>query len=172
MKRVAAPVLALVLAWPSSAPADTIETLGSVGAIALPMSGLIVAGVHHDGKGALALVEAYGASMGLVYILKPVVNRERPDGGSQSFPSGHTASAFSGASFLNRRYGWSYGIPAYGVAAFVGYSRVEAKRHWTSDIIAGGVIGIAGNLLFTRRYTKVAVYPTVRGAGLEIVVQW
>ena len=58
-------------------------------------------------------------------------------------------------------------------AAFVGYSRVESKRHWTSDVIAGGAIGIAGNLVFTRKY-EVAVYPTVqaRGVGLTLEVRW
>ena len=76
--------------------------------------------------------------MAVVYVLKPIVDRQRPDGGSQSFPSGHSASAFAGAAFLQRRYGWSYGAPAYAVATFVAYSRVESKRHWTSDVIAGG----------------------------------
>jgi membrane-associated phospholipid phosphatase len=163
----------MLFLWPEAAPADTIETLGSVGAIAIPASGLLVAAIRKDGKGTLQLAEAYGASMAVVYILKPLVDRTRPDGGSQSFPSGHTASAFAGAAFLQRRYGWACGLPAYAAAAFVGYSRVEAKRHWTSDVIAGGAIGIAGNLVFTRKY-EVAVYPTVqaRGIGVTFELRW
>ena len=112
--------------------------------------------------------------MALVYILKPIVDRTRPDGGSQSFPSGHSASAFAGAAFLQRRYGWSYGVPAYAIATFVAYSRVESKRHYTSDVIAGGAIGIASNLVFTHRFTKVTVQPVVvrRGAGLTFDLRW
>jgi len=134
----------------------------------------VAAAGHRDGKGALQLAEAYGSAMAVVYILKPIVDRQRPDGGSQSFPSGHAASAFAGAAFLQRRYGWAYGVPAYAVATFVAWSRVEAKRHWTSDVIAGGAIGIAGNLVFTHRWSRVAVQPAVvpRGAGLALQVAW
>ena len=158
----------------TAAPADTVQTLGSIGAIALPASGLVAAAVHKDKQGAIQLAEAYGVTMAVVYVLKPIVDRQRPDGGSQSFPSGHSASAFAGAAFLQRRYGWSYGAPAYAVAAFVAYSRVESKRHWTSDVIAGGAIGIASNLVFTHRHATVAVQPTVvaRGAGLTLDLRW
>jgi len=167
-------VILATLAGATAAPADTVETLGSIGAIALPVSGLVAAAGHKDGKGALQLAEAYGAAMAVVYILKPAVDRQRPDGGSGSFPSGHSASAFAGAAFLQRRYGWSYGAPAYAVATFVAWSRVESKRHWTSDVIAGGGIGIAGNLIFTRRFSRVTVAPTVvaRGAGLTLELRW
>jgi membrane-associated phospholipid phosphatase len=143
-----------LLVGATAAPADTIETLGSIGAIALPASGLLAAAIHRDGQGALQLAEAYGTTMAIVYILKPIIDRQRPDGGSQSFPSGHAASAFAGAAFLQRRYGWPCGVPAYAVATFVAYSRVEAKRHWTSDVVAGGVIGIAGNVVFTHKQAK------------------
>jgi len=167
-------VLLVTLAGAGEAPADTVETLGTIGSIALPAAGLVAAATHKDRKGALQLAEAYGSAMAVVYVLKPLVDRTRPDGGSQSFPSGHTASAFAGAAFLQRRYGWGYGAPAYVVATFVGWSRVESKRHWTSDVIAGGAIGIAGNLVFTRRWSKVVVQPVVvsRGAGLVLHATW
>jgi len=174
MRQTAGAVLLVLLAGSTAPAADVIESMGNVGAIALPASTLLIAAVHHDARGAFQSAEAYAATMAVVYILKPTINRRRPDGGSQSFPSGHTASAFAGAAFLQRRYGWSYGIPAYAAAAFVGYSRVEAKRHHTSDVVAGAALGIAGNLVFTRRYAHVAVHPTLqaRGAGLAIEVGW
>ena len=174
-RRLSASTAALaLLLGATAAPADTIETLGSIGAIALPASGLVVAAAHKDKRGALQLAEAYGAAMAVVYILKPTVDRQRPDGGSQSFPSGHSASAFAGAAFLQRRYGWPYGVPSYAVATFVAYSRVESKRHWTSDVIAGGAIGIASNLVFTHRRSRVTVQPMLmpRGAGLAIDLRW
>jgi len=165
--------LALLLGA-TAAPADTVETLGSIGAIALPASGLVVAAAHKDKQGALQLAEAYGVTMAVVYVLKPIIDRQRPDGGGQSFPSGHSASAFAGAAFLQRRYGWSYGVPAYAAATFVAYSRVESKRHWTSDVIAGGAMGIASNLVFTHRNSRLAVRPAMvpRGGGLTFELDW
>jgi membrane-associated phospholipid phosphatase len=168
-----AALLALLLGA-RAAPADTIETLGSVGSIALPVAGLVAAAAHRDGKGVREFAEAYGAAMAVVYVLKPTIDRQRPDGGGQSFPSGHSASAFAGAAFLERRYGWRYGVPAYAAATFVAYSRVEAKRHWTSDVIAGGAIGIAANLVFTHRYRGLTVAPTAvaDGVGLTVELRW
>jgi membrane-associated phospholipid phosphatase len=174
MARIPTLLVLATLASAREVPADTVETLGTVGSIALPAAGLAVAAAHADGRGVLQLAEAYGSAMAVVYILKPLVDRQRPDGGSQSFPSGHTASAFAGAAFLERRYGWKYGVPAYAVATFVGWSRVEAKRHWTSDVVAGGAIGIAGNLVFTHRWSHVVVQPIAvrRGGGLALRASW
>ncbi len=168
-------LLALTLLGPGPALArSTTQTLGDVGQIAVPAAGLVVAGAHRDGKGVVQLAEALGTTLAVVYILKPTVDRTRPNGGSQSFPSGHAASAFAGAAFLQIRYGWGWGVPAYAAAAFVAYSRVESKEHWTSDVIAGGAIGIACNLVFTRRYRKLSVQPLLgpRSVGLAIGARW
>src|SRR5512143_674389 len=100
---------------------STTETLGDVGQVALPATGLAVSLLHKDKKGVVQLAEAFGTAMAVVYTLKPTVDRTRPNGGSQSFPSGHAASAFAGAAFLQIRYGWSYGVPAYAAATFVAY---------------------------------------------------
>jgi membrane-associated phospholipid phosphatase len=172
--RASTVVLLATLAGARATPDDAVERLGDIGSIVLPASGLVAAAAHKDGKGALQLAEAYGTTMAIVYVLKPVIDRQRPDGGGQSFPSGHSASAFAGAAFLQRRYGWSYGVPAYAVATFVAYSRVESKRHWTSDVIAGGAIGIATNLVFTHKWSRVVVQPSVvpRGAELTFEIRW
>ena len=170
----AAVVVLAFLAGASGATATTIETSGSVAAVALPAGAAVAAALHKDGRGTLELVESYAATMAVVYVLKPTINRTRPDGGSQSFPSGHAASAFAGAAFLQRRYGWSLGAPAYALATFVAYSRVESKRHYTTDVVAGGAIGILSNLAFTRRYHKVAVAPVLQPhpAGVSFVLSW
>jgi membrane-associated phospholipid phosphatase len=163
-----------LLAPPAALAKSTTEKIGDAGQIALPAAGLVAAALHKDGKGALQLAEAFGSTMIVVYVLKVSIDRTRPNGGGQSFPSGHTASAFSGAAFLQLRYGWAYGVPAYLAAAFVGYSRVESKQHWTSDVLAGGALGIAGNLVFTRRYHNVVVAPVLqpRTVGVAISVTW
>jgi len=171
---VAAVVILATLALATPARADTVEKIGDIGQFLVPASGLVVAAVHHDGEGAFQLAKAYAAATAVVYILKPIVDRERPDGGRMSFPSGHSASAFTGAAFLQRRYGWGYGAPAYAAATFVAWSRVESKHHFTSDVIAGAAIGIGANLVFTRRFSRVSVLPTLApgGAGLSVQVGW
>jgi membrane-associated phospholipid phosphatase len=87
-------------------------------------------------------------SMGiLVGGVKYAVGHPRPDKPNQlnSFPSGHTATAFMGAELVRREY-WDdspwYGIAAYSVATGVGVLRVYNERHWASDVLAGAGFGI------------------------------
>ncbi|HSU16714.1 phosphatase PAP2 family protein [Longimicrobium sp.] len=67
----------------------------------------------------------------------------------QSFPSGHAVVAFSLAASISEeaRKPWVTAL-AYGTASLVGWSRVYEDRHWTSDVVGGGLIGIAAS-----RYT-------------------
>jgi membrane-associated phospholipid phosphatase len=77
----------------------------------------------------------------LTRALKSAVGRPRPNGGVDSFPSGHTSAAFASASILERTYGWKAGAGAYAAAAFVGWTRVRDNAHWLSDVIAGAALG-------------------------------
>lgn len=85
--------------------------------------------------------------MGLtVNVFKQTASVQRPDGSSyNSFPSGHTATAFMGAELLYQEYKdesvW-YGISGYIVAAGTGAFRMYNNRHWLSDVVAGAGIGI------------------------------
>ena len=94
----------------------------------------------------LILGTAYLIMGGTVNILKGTGNVERPDGSSKnSFPSGHTATAFMGAEFLYQEYKdvsiW-YGVSGYVVATGTGLFRMYNNRHWLSDVAAGAGIGI------------------------------
>ncbi|OGS00582.1 MAG: hypothetical protein A3G41_06605 [Elusimicrobia bacterium RIFCSPLOWO2_12_FULL_59_9] len=63
---------------------------------------------------------------------------------SPSFPSGHTSTAFALGSVVADNYDSLWvDILAYGAAASVGFARVYQEKHWTSDVIAGAVIGTA-----------------------------
>lgn len=81
-----------------------------------------------------------------VNVLKKTTTVERPDGTSfNSFPSGHTATAFMGAEFLYQEYKdvsvW-YGISGYIIATGTGFFRIYNDRHWLTDVAAGAGIGI------------------------------
>lgn len=83
---------------------------------------------------------------GIVNGLKYSVGTMRPDNSTRnSFPSGHTATAFMAAHMLHKEYGgvspW-ISVGGYTVAAVVGVSRQLNNRHWISDVLAGAGIGI------------------------------
>ena len=104
-------------------------------------------------------------STALSYGLEACITKARPDGdGMHAMPSTHTMIAFSGASFLQRRYGWKWGAPAYAVATYVAWGRVHSKRHDVWDVLVGTAIGVGGTYVFTRPFMKgtdVAISPTV-----------
>lgn len=104
-----------------------------------------------DGFKQLALSSI--TAIGVSYALELCVEEKRPDGtGSHAFPSTHTMAAFSGASFLQRRYGWQWGVPAYAVATYVGWGRVYGRRHNVWDVMAGAAIGIGSTFIYTRPF--------------------
>ena len=131
---------------------DAIASAGDILQIALPITAAGLTLAYWDGKGALQFGESASVTLGVTYALKYAVNETRPDGGHQSFPSAHTSISFSAAEFTRKRYGWGYGVPAYALASFVAYSRVEAREHYAHDVIAGAAIGIASSYIFTRPY--------------------
>jgi membrane-associated phospholipid phosphatase len=108
-----------------------------------------------------------------VQVLKFTVGRERPDGSNtQSFPSGHSASAFATASVLYRHYGWKVGVPAMTLAAYVATARVHDNKHYLSDVVFGGAMGIASQrtvMLHEGRYGA-SIVPTVGKNRVGFVV--
>ena len=74
--------------------------------------------------------------------IKLAVNRARPDGSRFSFPSGHTSLSVTTATVLERHLGWRVGVPAYGLALWVGGSRMQENKHYLSDVIFGAAIGL------------------------------
>ncbi|MEB8328127.1 phosphatase PAP2 family protein [Flavobacteriaceae bacterium KMM 6897] len=127
---------------------------GDVLQIAIPLSGLAFTILEKDYEGTKQLAYSFGTTMAVTYILKSVTKRKRPENRNSydSFPSGHTSAAFSGASFIQRRYGW----PAYVLASIVGVSRLEGPDgcHHFIDVLGGAVIALASTYLFTKPYTK------------------
>ncbi|MDU7693710.1 MAG: phosphatase PAP2 family protein [Helicobacter sp.] len=96
---------------------------------------------------------------------------KRPDSNSyDGFPSGHTSFAFSGAGFLQSRYGSYVGLPAIGLASLVGISRVYAKRHSLTQVLAGAVIGFSFGYFLTNEINKNIDVQLDNGDGVNIQV--
>jgi len=125
------------------------EVAGDALGILLPFYALAHTAVVKDREGTKQLALSLGVSVATTLALKLTIDKQRPDdSGHDSFPSGHTAAAFGGAAFLQRRYGWGYGAPAYALATFVGWSRVHADRHRVEDVVAGAAISLASAYYF------------------------
>lgn len=136
----------------SSNGAGAVETAGDIIQYVLPVSAVGVSVAHRDSWGLAEFGASAGVTLAATYGLKYAVTERRPNGGSQSFPSGHSSISFASAEYLRKRYGWEYGVPAYALASFVAYSRVEARQHHPHDVVAGAAIGILSSYIFTRPY--------------------
>ena len=144
---------------------DVVKISTDILMFATPAAGFITTLVTGDYKGTKQLVFGAATSIAASYLLKYSVKKQRPDGSDfHSFPSNHTAMAFQGAAFIQRRYGWKYAIPAYLVSGYVAWGRVYAKRHDCWDVLAGAAIGIGSSYIFTRPFAKkhnLAISPIV-----------
>jgi membrane-associated phospholipid phosphatase len=132
----------------------------------------------HPGVSASALRIAGGmaSSAAVSSVLKEVAGRARPYetpadpdefhafSGHTAFPSGHTTMAFSLASGIDHetRARW---VPyvVYPLAGLVGWSRLRDNRHWTSDVVAGALVG-----LWTTHKFQVLARPGKAGSGVEL----
>lgn len=139
---------------PTSAQ-EAVETSTDVIAIALPASALVGTLVMKDWKGLLQGVETAAVTAAATLILKYSIKERRPDGSNlHSFPSGHTAVSFASAAYLQRRYGWAFGAPAYALSCYVGWGRCFSKKHYWYDVLAGAAIGAGSAYIFTRPWAK------------------
>lgn len=132
-----------------------VKTSGDIMAAVTPLASIATVLILQDWEGMKQGAFAAATTVGVSYALKYIVGKERPDGSDKrSFPSLHTSVSFTGASFIHNRYGWKWGIPAYVVASYVGWSRTYAKKHDWWDVAAGAAIGIGSGFLFTRPFAK------------------
>ena len=116
------------------------------------------------------LVRAQIVAGALTHSIKALAQRDRPNGGRNSFPSGHSASSFATASVLQRYFGWKAGLPAYGLASYVAAARLSEHQHFLSDVVFGAGIGIiAGRAVTVGHGTHAfAISPIVEGGGFGV----
>jgi membrane-associated phospholipid phosphatase len=138
---------------------DRIELAGDILTVALPISAAGLTLCYKDGQGIWEFGESAALAMGTTFALKFAINKTRPNGEGQSFPSGHATISFTSAEFMCQRYGWEYGLPAHALATFVAYSRGPAGRHYSVDVIGGAAIGIVSSYLITNPYKGWIIEP-------------
>ena len=121
---------------------------------------------------------SYGLMALMVNTIKYSAKEMRPDGSTRnSWPSGHTATAFSAATILHKEYGLTrspwFSVGGYALATATGVMRVLNNRHWISDVLSGAGIGILStelaygicDLLFKQKgllRNDLNVYPDLR----------
>lgn len=171
-------VTSCLLAVFGTTQATTTEDIGDITQIITPILGLGLTYYYDDTEGRWQFVKSFAASQLTVHGIKYLVEKRRPNyneftGGKEkvSFPSGHTSSAFGGASFIYNRYGAGWGIPAYALAAYTGYSRVYAEKHYWDDVIAGASIATLSSMYFvTPIDSNVAFLPKTDGDSIGITM--
>ena len=128
---------------------DHLQYLPIAGVFALPNLGMEPA--HNLKERVLIGATAYAMTAVFVNSLKYSIRQLRPDNSAHnSFPSGHTATVFTGVEMLYQEYKHSQpwvGITGYVVATGVGLLRIYNNRHWASDVVAGAGIGILSTKL-------------------------
>ena len=121
------------------------EYLPAVATYGLNLCG--VKGEHDYVDLTIIMGTAYLMMAAIVYPTKDFVNSPRPYGDPRvnSFPSGHTAWAFTGAEIMRREF-WKVspwiGVSGYLVATGTAFLRLYNGAHWLTDVLAGAGIGI------------------------------
>lgn len=148
-------------------------------------TGLVKALVEKDRKGVVQLTLSTATGIAVNYGLNACIKKNRPEMPNQpswsdrhAFPSTHSMAAFDGATFLMRRYGWKWGVPAYAVSCYVAWGRVHANKHDWWDVLGGAAIGAGAALIYTRPFAKKAdltISPAVfgeQGGGVHVAMQF
>ncbi|MDQ7085166.1 MAG: phosphatase PAP2 family protein [Sulfurovum sp.] len=169
-------LIVLLLLYSNNYAKSNTELAGDILTLLIPSIGLGATLYTEDRNSSIEFLKAYGSTALVTHILKNTVKKQRPNNANSytSFPSGHTSSAFSGASFIHRKYGIEYALPAYIGAIYTGYSRVKAEKHYTIDVIAGALVGIGFSWYFTSPYKNLQVIPTIgnNNYGIKVDYQW
>lgn len=151
-----------------------IRTSTDVVAVALPTAALAATIIQQDWEGLKEGAFTAAATAGATLILKYSIKENRPDfSNKHSFPSGHTSVTFAAATYIGRRYGWKWSIPAYALSTYTAWGRVYGKKHHWWDVAAGAAIGAASAMIFTHPYLRkheAALVPAVSETSAGVVL--
>jgi membrane-associated phospholipid phosphatase len=180
--------------------ADGFSTFGSATTLLGVNAGVIALGVAKESYGGggwikeagLVSLEAEVFSVAAVAALKELLGRSRPEsnqgatnfrpfsGLNSSMPSTHAAASFAVAAVFADRFDPAIGWLSYGLATAVAASRVYTDKHFTSDVVLGGLIGWGLGKFLSRRHggdptdwqVRPITMPSGQGVGLAIGKQF
>lgn len=123
---------------------DYLQFSPAVAAFALKIAGK--ESEHAFGSSIRLYVTSGLLMAGTVYALKSLTHIQRPDGSTyDSFPSGHTATAFVAAEFMHQEFKNTAPLLSYSgyvAASATGALRMLNNRHYLTDVLTGAGIGI------------------------------
>ncbi len=143
------------------------EHIGDILGTGIPGLAIVSLQYYFDPNEAAPHFAALSYTAGATYLFKTLSGRERPGGNRshQSFPSGHTSTAFATATALSLSYGWKAAAVAYPLATFTGLSRLASDSHFASDVVAGALLGMSFAFWSSRQSQIEAMRPS---SGLKL----
>jgi len=168
---------------------DILYVEGVATALATPSGDAPEAWAISKLKGGAVELGALAATGGLTDLLKETRGRERPDHSDErSFPSGHSSRAFSLATLANRNLESLDALegvrPALEIgnamlASGVAWARVEARKHYPSDVLAGAALGSFVTAFLHDAFMNlpddalnVTIFPLEQGAGISLQLRF
>jgi hypothetical protein len=130
-------------------PLGKFSVFGDLAGQLLPNAGYALAQyAWGENNRSLGMIKASGYASLITTSLKYTVREPRPNDHSikNSFPSGHSTTAFAFSGYIWQEHGWKWGIPALVVSSFSAFSRINDNRHYLHDVIGGATIGFSYGL--------------------------
>lgn len=152
----------------NAGPFTDINKLGDLMMAMAPAYALGMTVMEKDWIGTLQLAGSITAAQVATESIKMLEIEQRPNGSDwKSFPSGHSAGAFSAAMFVHKRYGWRPAIIPYAMSVITGWSRVHARAHYWHDVLGGAAVSALFTWLVVDKYdSKITV--AADGDGLKL----
>lgn len=133
-------------------------------------------GRHNLKRQSLLLMSSAVLTSALVWPTKKWTNIDRPNEKKWAFPSGHTAYAFTIATFMDKEFRYKMpwiSVASYSIATATGLLRILNNAHWMSDVLAGAGVGILSvntiywlnEKLFANQEAQATVLPMVGQGG-------
>jgi membrane-associated phospholipid phosphatase len=138
----------------------------------IPLGALWLTHVKDDAAGRKQYLWSMGTTLVVINSARLAFNDHawgtRPNGHPYGFPSGHLAFVGAGAAFLQERYGWAWGVPAWLATGYVAEVRVSDNHHRWRDVLVSAAFAQASAMYFATRYPDMTVRPLIdlgSGAG-------
>lgn len=129
----------------------------------VPLGALALTYAKDDAAGRRQYLWSMGTSLVIVNGARLAFNQhewgERPNGHPYGFPSGHLAFLGAGAAFLQDRYGWKWGVPAWAGTAYMAWVRVEDDHHHWRDILVATAVVVGASQYFVTPFPDTTVTP-------------